>query len=114
MFISVDCITTNNADKIAEACIGKVMEFYADEISINILEVEVVFKDLTPHLGWCEEEYHGSYILSLDLSLLHNKDELILTLCHEAIHIAQDLTTGTYDEEEAYGFERTFARMIKL
>jgi len=114
MYISVDCTSTNDANKIATACVEKVMEFYGDTISLNILEVDVSFKDLYPHLGWCEEEYYGCYKLDLDLSLLHNKEELILTVCHEAIHIAQHLTDGTYDEEEAYGYERTFARMVKL
>lgn len=87
-----------------------VLEMY--EVDIDLVEVEIEWDDILPHLALVHEEYFGCYAMTLDKSLLDDEHELITTICHEAIHIAQFLTDGYSDENEAYRYEKKFAKLL--
>jgi len=100
--------------------IGEVIEFCRDELSImDEVIVEVYLKDLTKDNvhGWCVDssEFPGfgdnEYEIEIEETL--NDDDMLVTLCHEMVHIKQYSEGNPSNEREAEELETVLAEKYK-
>ena len=100
--------------------IGEVIEFCRDELSImDEVIVEVYLKDLTKDNvhGWCVDssEFPGfgdnEYEIEIEETL--NDDDMLVTLCHEMVHIRQYSEGDPSNEREAEELETVLAEKYK-
>jgi hypothetical protein len=100
--------------------IGEVIEFCRDELSImDEVIVEVYLKDLTKDNvhGWCVDssEFPGfgdnEYEIEIEETL--NDDDMLVTLCHEMVHIRQYSEGNPSNEREAEELETVLAEKYK-
>ena len=100
--------------------IGEVIEFCRDELSImDEVIVEVYLKDLTKDNvhGWCVDssEFPGfgdnEYEIEIEETL--NDDDMLVTLCHEMVHIKQYSEGTPSNEREAEELETVLAEKYK-
>ena len=101
--------------------IGEVIEFCRDELSImDEVIVEVYLKDLTKDNvhGWCVDssEFPGfgdnEYEIEIEETL--DDDDMLVTLCHEMVHIRQYSEGNPSNEREAEELETVLAEKYKL
>jgi hypothetical protein len=100
--------------------IGEVIEFCRDELSImDEVIVEVYLKDLTKDNvhGWCVDssEFPGfgdnEYEIEIEETL--NDDDMLVTLCHEMVHIRQYSEGNPSNDREAEELETVLAEKYK-
>ena len=100
--------------------IGEVIEFCRDELSImDEVIVEVYLKDLTKDNvhGWCVDssEFPGfgdnEYEIEIEETL--DDDDMLVTLCHEMVHIRQYSEGNPSNEREAEELETVLAEKYK-
>lgn len=89
--------------------IEHIVEHCRKELNIPFeTEVDIVKADLTVEdvKGWCYGA-DGEYVIELEKSL--DDDELLITLCHEMVHVKQYSDGKNADEGEAYELEGILA-----
>ena len=100
--------------------IGNVVEFCRDELSImDKVAISVFLKDLTEDNahGWCidSSDFPGfdenSYEIEIEETL--NDDDMLVTLCHEMVHIRQYSEGDPSNEREAEELETVLAEKYK-
>ena len=99
---------------------GRVVEFCRDELIIsNNVIINVSLEDLTEDNahGWCVKSSDkfgfnsNEYDIELEETL--NDDEMLVTLCHEMVHVRQYSQGERSNEREAISLENELAEKYK-
>lgn len=100
--------------------IDDVVEFCKEELVIDKeTKVFVYLEDLTEDgvAGWCHDDFitiegeEIEYEIDIDMNL--DPDEMLVTLCHEMVHVKQYTEGRLSDEDEAYKLENVLAGKYK-
>lgn len=99
--------------------ISNVVEFCRKELNIgeenNIL---VFLEDLTEDgvKGWCSDdlvEVDGEIEYEIDIEETLSDEEMLVTLCHEMVHVKQYSEGRIADEDEAYDLENVLVEKYR-
>jgi hypothetical protein len=100
--------------------VQKVIRFCRSELGImDSVKVEVSLEDLTEDNahGWCIKptDFHNFKLNAYDIELEEtlNDEEMLVTLCHEMVHVRQYSEGDKSDEREAEELESVLADKYK-
>ena len=93
-----------------------VVDFCIKELNIrDEVVVEVYLEDLTEDSaqGWCHDDYDDDFCHEIELEKTLNDEDMLVTLCHEMVHVRQFSTGNDSDEKEANELENILAEKYK-
>ena len=100
--------------------IGDVVEFCRDELCIlGEVVTKVYLKDLTKDNvhGWCTDSSgmgdFNEYEYDIEIEKTLNDEEMLVTLCHEMVHVRQYSQGDAVNEREAEELETVLAEKYK-
>lgn len=102
-------------NQLKEKIIKKIVAFCKEDLCImDDIIVEVRLKDLTEDNvhSWCYESDSKSYNIAIEKTL--TEDEMLVTLCHEMVHVRQYSEGDRANEREADELEVVLAEKYKL
>jgi hypothetical protein len=102
-------------NQLKEKTIKKIVAFCKVELCImDSVTVEVHLKDLTKDnaYGWCYKKNNKPYKIEIEKTL--TKDEMLVILCHEMVHVRQYSEGDRSNEREAEELEVELVEKYKL
>jgi len=78
---------------------SQVYDWFTTQFDLQDVDVEVYHCDLTDDnvFGWCEQSDENEFLIQVHNSL--KKEDYIITLLHELVHVTQTLR-GLFDDDE--------------